>query len=94
MTSGRDFERKAIASPGDVQVEPNIVRDVVHEWNAVNAFARGTVLLPVGWETHSSPLMGGQRMADQVRHTDPTASRPLWRFRIRPHLPHAACGTQ
>jgi hypothetical protein len=47
-----------IASPGDVQVERNIVREVVHEWNAVNASARSTVLLPVGWETHSAPLMG------------------------------------
>lgn len=47
-----------IASPGDVQVERNIVRDVIHEWNAVNAPSRRTVLLPVGWDTHSSPLMG------------------------------------
>ena len=47
-----------IASPSDVQVERNIVRDVIHEWNAVNASTRCTVLLPVGWETHSSPLMG------------------------------------
>lgn len=47
-----------IASPSDVQVERNIVRDVIHEWNAVNASTRRIVLLPVGWETHSSPLMG------------------------------------
>ena len=47
-----------IASPGDVEVERNIVREVIHEWNAVNARMRRTVLLPVGWETHSSPLMG------------------------------------
>jgi hypothetical protein len=26
-----------IASPSDVQVERNIVREVVHEWNVVNA---------------------------------------------------------
>lgn len=47
-----------IASPSDVQIERNIVRDVIHEWNAVNASTRHIVLLPVGWETHSSPLMG------------------------------------
>ncbi|MBI2286138.1 MAG: DUF4062 domain-containing protein [Nitrosomonadales bacterium] len=47
-----------IASPSDVQIERNIVREVIHEWNAVNAFTRHIVLLPVGWETHSSPLMG------------------------------------
>jgi hypothetical protein len=47
-----------IASPGDVQAERDIVRDVVHEWNAVNAIRRGIVLLPVGWETDLAPEMG------------------------------------
>ena len=47
-----------IASPGDVASERAIVRDVVYEWNAVNANSRRVVLLPVGWETHSSPEMG------------------------------------
>lgn len=52
-----------IASPGDVQIERNLVRDVIHEWNAVNAPTRKTVLLPVGWETHSTPLMGDRPQA-------------------------------
>lgn len=47
-----------IASPGDVDNERAIVRDVLHEWNAVNAATRKIVLLPLGWETHSSPEMG------------------------------------
>jgi hypothetical protein len=47
-----------IASPGDVASERAIVRDVVYEWNAVNANSRRVVLLPMGWETHSSPEMG------------------------------------
>lgn len=47
-----------IASPGDVAYERAIVRDVVYEWNAVNSGVRKIVLLPVGWETHSSPEMG------------------------------------
>jgi len=47
-----------IASPGDVASERAIVRDVVYEWNAVNSNSRKVVLLPVGWETHSSPEMG------------------------------------
>lgn len=47
-----------IASPGDVASERAIVRDVVYEWNAVNSGARKIVLLPIGWETHSSPEMG------------------------------------
>ncbi|MGV3490091.1 MAG: DUF4062 domain-containing protein [Devosia sp.] len=47
-----------IASPSDVAAERQIVRDVVHEWNAINSEERRYVLLPVGWETHASPAMG------------------------------------
>lgn len=47
-----------IASPGDVASERSIIRDVVYEWNAVNASVRKIVLLPIGWESHSSPEMG------------------------------------
>jgi hypothetical protein len=47
-----------IASPGDVQVERNIIREVVHEWNSLHSSTRQIVLMPVGWETHSTPLMG------------------------------------
>jgi len=47
-----------IASPGDVASERAIVRDVVYEWNAVHSSARKLVLLPIGWESHSSPEMG------------------------------------
>lgn len=52
-----------IASPGDVASERAIVRDVVYEWNAVNSSTRKVVLLPVGWETHSSPEMGAPAQA-------------------------------
>lgn len=48
-----------IASPGDVTSERTIIRDVIYEWNAVHSQNRNIVLLPVGWETHSSPDMGG-----------------------------------
>ena len=47
-----------IASPEDVACERSIFRDVVYEWNAVNSEARNIVLLPGGWESHSSPEMG------------------------------------
>lgn len=47
-----------IASPGDVASERAIIRDVVYEWNVVHSQARSIVLLPVGWETHSTPEMG------------------------------------
>lgn len=47
-----------IASPGDVASERSITRDVVYEWNAVHSNSRKIVLLPIGWESHSSPEMG------------------------------------
>ena len=43
---------------GDVASERAIVRDVVYEWNAVHSSSRKLVLLPIGWETRSSPEMG------------------------------------
>jgi len=49
-----------IASPGDVASERSIIRDVIYEWNAVHSRNRNIVLLPVGWESHSSPEMGGR----------------------------------
>jgi hypothetical protein len=58
MSFSATVYRVMIASPGDVQAERDVVRDVVHEWNAVNAVRRGIVLLPVGWETDLAPEMG------------------------------------
>ena len=48
-----------IASPGDVAPERNIVREVVYEWNTVYSYTKHFVLMPISWETHSSPEMGG-----------------------------------
>ncbi len=47
-----------IASPGDVAQERDIVSEVIHEWNYLNAREKGIILLPLRWETHSSPEMG------------------------------------
>jgi hypothetical protein len=58
-----------IASPNDVPSERNIVKEVVYEWNAVHSQSRKIVLLPIGWETHSSPEMGSRAQAilnDQI----------------------------
>lgn len=49
-----------IASPGDVLEERNLVRDVIHEWNDLNATATSCVLMPVAWESHSRPEMGAR----------------------------------
>lgn len=47
-----------IASPGDVQEYRGVVRDVLHEWNYMNSVEANAVMMPVGWETHSSPELG------------------------------------
>jgi hypothetical protein len=52
-----------IASPSDVAVERNIIREVLSEWNVIHSDTRKVVLLPVGWETHTSPEMGGRPQA-------------------------------
>lgn len=46
-----------IASPGDVTKERALVREVIHEWNALHSFSTKKVFLPVSWETHSHPSM-------------------------------------
>lgn len=47
-----------IASPSDVAKERQIVRDVIHEWNAIHSADRKLVLVPIGWDSHSFPEMG------------------------------------
>ena len=49
-----------IASPGDVSKERNLVREILHDWNDVHSFQRGVVLMPVGWDTQSSPDLSGR----------------------------------
>lgn len=47
-----------IASPGDVNVERAIVREITHEWNGMHSESARCVLMPIGWETHSAPTTG------------------------------------
>ena len=49
-----------IASPGDVNEERRIIREVITDWNSAHSEARNIVLMPIGWETHSVPDMGGR----------------------------------
>ena len=52
-----------IASPSDVATERNMIRNTIHDWNAVHSADRGLVLVPVGWDTHSAPEMGDRAQA-------------------------------
>lgn len=47
-----------IASPGDVHHYRAIATDILHEWNYIHSESTGVVLMPVAWETHSSPELG------------------------------------
>jgi len=49
-----------IASPGDVSAERQAIQSIIHRWNSLYADDRKTVLIPVTWETHSTPEMGGR----------------------------------
>jgi hypothetical protein len=49
-----------IASPGDVAEERRAAREVLHEWNDINAAHSHVVLSPIGWETHTSPELGAR----------------------------------
>ena len=52
--------RVMVASPSDVQQERLAAQTIIHGWNVVHSASRGQVLLPVLWETHTSPALGGR----------------------------------
>ena len=47
-----------IASPSDVETERELAREAINEWNALHSEDKGIVLLPIAWDTHTSPEMG------------------------------------
>lgn len=63
-----------IASPSDVTTEHRVIREVLDEWNIVNARERRLVLLPCSWESHAAPLMGDRPQAiinrQVLKHAD------------------------
>jgi len=52
-----------IASPSDVGKEREIVTKVIHDWNASHFASTGIILIPVKWESHAYPAMGGRPQA-------------------------------
>lgn len=58
MTFPASVVKVMIASPSDVERERRVAREVIHEWNAVHAEDRKTVLLPIAWETNATPSAG------------------------------------
>jgi Domain of unknown function (DUF4062) len=58
MTFQANVFRVLIASPSDVQAERELIVRVIQEWNDANAVERQVALLPVRWETHTTPELG------------------------------------
>lgn len=52
-----------IASPSDVANERQVIRNVIQEWNFTHSEDKNIVLMPVGWESHSTPSMGDRPQA-------------------------------
>ena len=49
-----------IASPSDVEQQREDIRAVLNNWNFVNGYLRKVIFMPVGWETHAAPDLGGR----------------------------------
>jgi hypothetical protein len=52
-----------IASPSDVTDAREVIRSAIHSWNDVHAEAMNIVLMPIAWESSSSPMMGDRPQA-------------------------------
>jgi len=50
--------RILIASPSDVDEEREVASRIIQDWNDLNSFSKKIVLLPLKWESHSSPSYG------------------------------------
>src|SRR5262245_6595574 len=55
--------RVMVASPSDVHQERLAAQTIIHNWNVVHSASRGQVLLPVLWETHTTPALGDRAQA-------------------------------
>jgi hypothetical protein len=58
MTYNATVINVMIACPSDVATERQVIIDVIQEWNSINSEDRQIVLMPISWQTHSSPKMG------------------------------------
>lgn len=60
MSFKAEVYRVLIASPGDTEDERRIIPDVINDWNAASSEKAGIILMPVKWETHSTPALGNR----------------------------------
>lgn len=55
MSYSATVYRILIASPSDVSEEREVTTRLIQNWNDVHSFSKKIVLLPLKWETHSTP---------------------------------------
>jgi hypothetical protein len=58
MSFKSESYRVLIASPSDLPEERQAATEAINDWNAEHAVAESVVLLPVKWETHTTPQSG------------------------------------
>lgn len=63
MTYQANVYRVMLASPSDVKEERDEFPQILDTWNALHSFHEKAVILPVKWETHSTPEMGDRPQA-------------------------------
>jgi nucleoside 2-deoxyribosyltransferase len=52
-----------VASPSDVASALTVVREALARWNVMHSEEKGVALLPMSWQTHSSPELGSPAQA-------------------------------
>jgi len=68
MSYQANVYRVMLASPSDVEEERNIFPGILDNWNALHSHHEEAVILPVKWETHSTPEMGNRPQAIINKH--------------------------
>jgi hypothetical protein len=84
-----------VASPSDVPEERQAIPEVIYTWNSLHSEDFGVVLLPVKWETHAAPEMGGRPqgiLGDQIVDTCDLLVGTFW-TRIGTNTGKAVSGT-
>lgn len=64
MTYQPNVYRIMLASASDVTAERSVFPAILDSWNALHSAPERAVILPVEWETHSTPEMGDRPQAN------------------------------
>ena len=72
-----------IASPSDVVHERKAIPEVIGSWNATHSEDYGVILMPVMWETHSTPGMGDRPQAILNKQLVASCDLLVWAFWTR-----------